>query len=145
MKTVQDLINDRKEVYFISNQMTAAEAARYLKDHGIRATGVCNLSGQVIGVVSQSDFSDKVVAENYLPANVKVQDISSTDLIKITPEASILQAKQLMRERGVYHLVVEDEAGEFKGLISIRDCIALTAEEERERADLYQNYAFPPY
>ncbi len=145
MKTVQDVISNRKEVYSISNQITAAEAARYLKARGIRATGVCNLSGKVIGVVSQSDISDKVVAENYRPADVKVQDIASTNLIKITPEASILQAKQLMHERGVYHLVVEGAEGEFKGLISIRDCIAISVEEERERADLYRSYAFPQY
>jgi len=58
-KTVRDIIKDRKEVYCISNQTTAAEAARFLKDHGIRAAGVCNLSGKVVGVDSQSDISDK--------------------------------------------------------------------------------------
>ena len=63
-KTVHDIIKDRNEVYCISNQMTAAEAARYLKDRGIRATGVCDLSGKIVGVVSQSDISDKVAAEN---------------------------------------------------------------------------------
>ena len=52
-KTVRDIIKDRKEIYSLSNQTTAAEAARYLKDHGIRATGVCNLSGKIVGVVSQ--------------------------------------------------------------------------------------------
>ena len=62
-KTVRDIIKDRKEVYCISNQTTVAEAARFLKDRGIRATGVCNLSGKIVGVVSQSDISDKVVAE----------------------------------------------------------------------------------
>jgi rhodanese-related sulfurtransferase len=47
-KTVRDIIKDRKEVYCISNQTTAAEAARFLKDRGIRATGVCNLSGKIV-------------------------------------------------------------------------------------------------
>ncbi|HSF22771.1 MAG TPA: CBS domain-containing protein, partial [Blastocatellia bacterium] len=64
-KTVQDIIKNRKEVYSISNQTTVAEAARYLKDRGIRAAGVRNVSGKIVGVVSQSDISDKVVAENY--------------------------------------------------------------------------------
>src|SRR5262245_21820124 len=55
VKTVSDVIKNRKEIYCISNQTSVAEAARYLKDHGIRAAGVCNLSGKVVGVVSQSD------------------------------------------------------------------------------------------
>src|SRR6476660_10388338 len=81
-KTVQDIIKNREEVYCISNQTTAAEVARYLKDRGIRATGICNLSGKTVGVVSQSDISAKVVAENFRPSEVSVLSIASTNLIK---------------------------------------------------------------
>ena len=144
-KTVRDIIKDRKEVYCISNQTTVAEAARYLKDRAIRAAGVCNLSGKIVGVVSQSDISDKVVAENYRPAEVKVQAIASTNLIKVAPDTDFNLAMQTMLEKGVYHLVVEEESGRFLGLISIRDCIALSVEEEKERAEMYRNYAFPNY
>lgn len=144
-KIVQDVISNRKEIYSISNQMTAAEAARYLRDRSIRATGVCNLSGKITGVLSQSDISDKVAAENYRPSDIRVQDIASTNLIKITPEATITTAKQIIHDNGVYHLVVEDANGKYLGLISIRDCIAISVDEEKERADLYQEYAFPHY
>ncbi|HWP42860.1 MAG TPA: CBS domain-containing protein [Blastocatellia bacterium] len=144
-KTVLDIIKDRKEIYCISNQATVAEAARYLKDRAVRAAGVCNLSGKIVGVVSQSDISDKVVAENYRPAEVKVQAIASTNLVKIAPDADFNTAMQRMLENGVYHLVVEDETGRFLGLISIRDCIALSVEEEKERAEMYKSYAFPNY
>ena len=144
-RKVQDVIAKRKEIYSISNQMTVAEAARYLKDRSIRATGVANLSGKIVGVVSQSDISDKVVAENYRPSEVKVQDIASTKLIKIAPEADVEMAMQIMSDSGVYHLVVEDAEGNYRGLISIRDCIAVEVEEEKERAALYKDYAFPSY
>src|SRR5260370_9052662 len=97
-KTVQDIIKNREEVYCISNQMTAAEAARYLKDRGIRATGVCELSGKIVGVVSQSDISDKVVAENFLPSEVNVQSISSTNLIKVTPDTQESKTMQTTLE-----------------------------------------------
>jgi CBS domain-containing protein len=50
LKTVREIVTNRKQVYCISNQATVAEAARYLKERGIRAAGVCNLSGKVIGV-----------------------------------------------------------------------------------------------
>lgn len=144
-KTVQDVITNRKEIYSISNQMNVAEAARYLKERSIRATGVCNLSGKITGVLSQSDISDKIAAENYRPSDIKVQDIASTSLIKVTPDATISTAKQIMHDHGVYHLVVEDNQGRYLGLISIRDCIAISVEEEKERADLYKEYAFPHY
>ena len=144
-KTVRDIIKDRKEVYCISNQTTVAEAARYLKERGIRATGVCNLSGKIVGVVSQSDISDKVVAENYRPSEVNVQTISSTNLIKVTPETEISAAMDIMLRNGVYHLIVEDSAGTFSGMVSLRDCNAMKVEEEKERAEMLKDYAFPNY
>jgi hypothetical protein len=30
-------------------------------------------------------------------------------------------------------------------MISMRDCMAMAAEDEKERADLYRDYAFPNY
>ena len=144
-KTVHDIIKDRNEVYCISNQMTAAEAARYLKDRGIRATGVCNLSGKIVGVVSQSDISDKVVAENFRPSEVNVQSISSTNLIKVSPDTEVSKAMKTMLDNGVYHLIVEDGAGTFSGMVSMRDCNAMKVEEEKERAEMLKDYAFPNY
>lgn len=144
-KTVQDIIKNREEVYCISNQTTAAEAARYLKDRGIRATGICNLSGKTVGVVSQSDISDKVVAENFRPSEVGVLSIASTNLIKVTTETQISEAVQTMQDKRVYHLIVEDAEGKFLGMVSMRDCVAMRAEEEKERAEMLKDYAFPNY
>lgn len=144
-KTVQDIIKNRKEVYSISNQTTVAEAARYLKDRGIRAAGVRNVSGKIVGVVSQSDISDKVVAENYRPAEVMVQTIASENPITVSPDMECGAAMRMMHDKGVYHLVVEDEGGTFLGMVSMRDCITMKVDEERERADMYESYAFPNY
>lgn len=143
-KTVRDIIKDRKEVYCISNQTTAAEAARFLKDRGIRATGVCNLSGKIVGVVSQSDISDKVVAENFRPSEVNVQSIASENLIKVTSDTEIGTALEVLQRNGVYHLIVEDE-GKFLGMVSMRDCVSMKGEEEKERAEMLKDYAFPSY
>jgi CBS domain-containing protein len=144
-KTVQDIIKNRKEIYCISSQTTVAEAARYLKDRGIRAAGVRNMSGKIVGVVSQSDISDKVVAENYRPAEVMVQSIASENPIKVAPEMECNGAMRTMHEKGVYHLVVEDAAGSFLGMVSMRDCITMKVEEEKELAEMYKSYAFPNY
>jgi CBS domain-containing protein len=144
-KTVRDIVVDRKQIYRVANQATVAEAARYLKENGIRAAGVCNLSGKVVGVVSQSDISDKVAAENYRPSEVKVQAIATTTLVKVTPESTCQEAARLMNAKGIYHLIVEETDGAFLGMISLRDCTHARAEDERERAEMYHQYAFPRY
>jgi len=144
-KTVRDTIKDRKQIYCISNQASVAEAARYLKDRAIRAAGVCNLSGKIIGVISQSDISDKVVAENYRPAEVTVASVATPDIVKISLDTLCEDALQTMHQRGIYHLAVEDDEGTFMGMISLRDCITLKVEEEHERAEMLADYAFPRY
>jgi CBS domain-containing protein len=144
-KMIRDVISNRKEVYCISNQATVAEAARYLKERHIRAAGVCNLSGKIIGVISQSDISDKVVADNYRPSEVMVHAVSSQNLVKIDPESSCQDAARIMNDKGIYHLIVEDTEGKFLGMISLRDCTIMRAEEESERADMLKDYAFPRY
>ena len=65
---VADLISSRREVYSITEDTTVHDAARYLRDRQVRSVGVCDRLGVLLGVVSQSDISDKVGAENKCPA-----------------------------------------------------------------------------
>ena len=43
---VTDLIASRKEIYFIGEDATVHDAARYLRDRGVRSVGVCNKDGK---------------------------------------------------------------------------------------------------
>jgi CBS domain-containing protein len=69
---VVDLIQSRHEIYSIREETTVHDAARYLRDHNVRSVGVLDASGKLAGVISQSDISDKVAAENKCPAWMRV-------------------------------------------------------------------------
>ena len=75
---VLDLIGSRTDVYSIREDLTVHEAARYLRERQVRSVGVLDAGGRLVGVVSQSDISDKVAAENKCPAWMRVSDIMST-------------------------------------------------------------------
>ena len=83
---VAELIGSRKEVYSISEETTVMEAAKYLREKQVRSVGVMDGAGKLVGVVSQSDISDKVAAENKCPAWMKVSEIMSRELLTVTPE-----------------------------------------------------------
>ena len=74
---VGDLIVSRKEVFSVTDSTTVHEAARYLRDKQVRAVGVLNDQGKLVGVISQSDITDKVAAENKCPAWMHVSEIMS--------------------------------------------------------------------
>ena len=61
---VQDLVQSRKDVFSILEETTVHDAARYLRDHKVRSVGVLDASARLVGVVSQSDISDKVAADH---------------------------------------------------------------------------------
>jgi len=140
---VNDLIASRKEIYSISDTTTVHEAARYLRDKGVRAVGVLDAVSRLVGVVSQSDISDKVAAENKCPAWMRVSEIMSTALVTVSPDMSLEECSLLMDKHGIYHLLVLEKAGSFRGMISVTDLLQLIASDEKARADMLEAFIFP--
>ena len=139
---VADLIHGRREVYSIPDEMTVHEAARYLRERQVRSVGVLNASGKLAGVVSQSDISNKVAAENKCPAWMRVAEIMSSDLLIVQPEVPLDECLRLMEKHGVFHLVVM-EAGRLLGMISVADLLQVIASDHKARADMFEAFAFP--
>jgi len=139
--TVKDLIGSRAEVYSIPHDTTVHEAARYLRDRGVRSVGVL-YGTRLVGVVSQSDISDKVAAENKCPAWMRVPEIMSSDLVTVTPEQTLHDCLRLMEQHGIYHLLVVDHAGGYRGMLSVTDLLSVIASDEKARADMLEAFLF---
>jgi CBS domain-containing protein len=140
---VADLIATRREVYFITEDTTVHEAARYLREKQVRAAGVCDRQGILLGVVSQSDVSDKVAAENKCPAWMRVAEIMTKQIVSATPDTSLEDCLRLMEQHSIYHLVVLDHEKGFRGMISVTDLLQLFASDQKARADMLESLIFP--
>ena len=140
--TVLELIGSRTEVYSISSDATVHDAARYVRERQIRAVGVLDADGHLVGVVSQSDISDKVAAENKCPAWMRVTEIMSTGLVTVTPERPLTECLRLMEQHGIYHLLVVDEGGGYRGMLSVTDLLTVIASDEKARADMLEAFLF---
>lgn len=141
---VADLIHSRTEVFSIRDDATVHDAARYLRERGVRAVGVLDKKGKLVGVLSQSDISDKVAAENKPPAWMRAAEIMSSDLVTASPETSLDDCRQLMDKHGIFHLVVVDEKGIYRGMISVTDLLKVMVADQKARADLLESYIYPP-
>jgi len=139
---VSDLIGNRTEVYTLAESATVLEAARFLREKGTRAVGVVDGKGKLVGVVSQSDISDKVAAEHKCPDWVHVREIMSTELATVTLQASLDDCMRAMEKRGIFHLLVVDPAAGYRGIISVRDLLGALVSDHKERADMLENFAF---
>lgn len=141
---VADLIGSRSEIYSILEDKSVLEAAQYLRAKEVRSAGVVNSSGDLVGVISQSDISDKIAAENKCPAWVKVSEIMSRSLLTVTPEMSFEESLKLMEQNSVYHLCILEKPGVFRGMLSVSDLLRVMATDEKARADMLEAYIFPP-
>jgi len=141
---VSDLIGSRSEVYFFPEEKSVMEAAQYLREKQVRSVGVTDAEGKLVGVLSQSDISDKVAAENKCPAWMKVSEIMSRKLLTVTPDMTFEESLRLMEQNGVYHLLVLDGQRGFRGMLSVSDLLRVMALDEKQRADLLEAYMFPP-
>jgi CBS domain-containing protein len=141
---VADLIGSRKEIYSIMEETSVHEAAQYLREKQVRSVGVRNASGKLAGVISHSDISDKVAAENKCPAWMKAADIMTRELVTVTPEMTLEHCLHLMEQNTIFHLIVMDEGKGFLGMLSVSDILRVIASDEKARADLLESFIFPP-
>jgi len=140
---VSELIGSRKEVYSISEETTVMDAAKYLREKQVRSVGVLDGTGRLAGVVSQSDISDKVAAENKCPAWMKVSEIMSRDLLTVSPDMTFEESLRAMEQHGVYHLLILDTQKRYRGMLSVSDLLKVLAADSKGRADLLESYMFP--
>src|SRR5579872_3197132 len=140
---VLDLIRSRPEVFSVLETATVHEAALYLREHEVRSVGVLDSAGHLTGVISQSDISDKVAAENRCPAWIHVSEIMSRGLVVVQPEMPLDECLRLMEKHGVFHLLVVEGSGRFLGMISVADLLQIIASDNKARADMFEAFAFP--
>lgn len=141
---VSDLVGSRREVFSLPEEKSVLEAAQYLREKSVRSVGVIDAQGKLVGVVSHSDISDKIAAENKCPAWIKVSEIMTRDLLTVTPAMTFDECLQLMDQNGVYHLLIVDSDGGYRGMLSVSDLLRVMASDEKARADLLESYLFSP-
>lgn len=139
---VADVIRTRVQVFAVTQETTVHEAARYLRERQVRAAGVLDGAGKLVGVVSQADISDKVAAENK-SAGIPVSEIMTRELVTVSPEMALDECLRQMEQHGIFHLLVVDSAGVFRGMISVTDLLQVIASDQKARADMLESLLFP--
>ena len=135
MAMIYDLVKDRR-VYSIDADHTVLEAARLMMENNIGALPVMR-SGELVGIVSERDIMNRVVAIGRMPGTTKVSEIMTANPKSIHMDESIDNSLFLMREFGFRHLPITD-GKQLKGLISLRDLllryVSQKEDESRKRA-----------
>jgi CBS domain-containing protein len=131
-----------REVPRVGPEATVAEAADLLVSKNADMVVVTDRSGMILGVVTRSDVLRSVAncsGHQHACASI-VGEAMTRDVIACRSEDRTEEVWSLMRERGLRHLLVVDEARSLAGLIERRDVLLSLYEEAKLEEGELQTY-----
>jgi len=142
--TVHDILQSKGGmVRTTSPQCTVYEAIGLMGELNIGALVVVE-NDQVVGVLSERDYSRKVVLQGRTSRDTKVDDILSRPAITVEPTDSIETCMKLMTNRRIRHLPVV-ENGRLVGLVSMGDLVNWVIQTQRHTILQLQGYIAGEY
>ena len=107
-----------------SPEDNAAEVARRMSESKVGSVVILE-DERPIGIITDGDLVQKVVAKNARPSSVKARDIMSQPVHMIEGEMEILEAAKTLRKLGIKRLGVSNR-GSLVGIVSISDIVSVT-------------------
>ena len=120
--SVSDILKSKgHEVWTTSPESTVFDALSLMGEKNIGAL-VAIKDGTVVGVLSERDYSRKVVLRGRTSRDTRVGEILSSPVLTVRPSDSIGKCMQIMSGRRIRHLPVL-EGDQLVGLVSIGDLV----------------------
>lgn len=111
-------------VLTISEDKELTKVAQLMRDGKVGAIIIVNDAGLPVGIVTERDIVNRVVAEGVSPKKITAKDVMSVPLKMVDPEMSLIDAMTLMDKMKIRRLGVTYKE-KLVGLISSRDIIRL--------------------
>lgn len=118
--------------YTLRPEHTVGDARQIMDKYRISGLPVTEPTGKLVGIVTNRDLR----FEQNL--NRPISEVMTTSLITVTGKVEIAQAKQILHEHRIEKLLVVDEEGMLRGLVTVKDIEKqrehpLAAKDERGR------------
>ena len=117
----------------VSMDATIEDAEALLRHHHIAGLPVVDLTGRLVGVISQTDLLFLAVPTvqaliRHRASGVRVGEVMSTPPVTIASEATLTEAARVMNDLALHRLVAVDEHQRPIGVLAAMDFVALAAE-----------------
>ncbi len=144
MNTVQRILNKKSgDVATIEAGSTVLDAARLMNERRIGALVVTS-GEKVVGIFTERDILNRVVAAERPPAQTSVKEVMSAPVAVCRRETTEAECRTVMRGNRIRHLpVVEDDR--LVGIISIGDIIEEESAEKDETISWLHEYLYGSY
>lgn len=139
MRKVSDILKKKgSNTITVTPRTPVIDALRVMDEKNIGSVVVMD-EDNYAGILTERDYSRKVILKGRNSADTTVADIMSTDLPQLNPSDSIDRCMQLMSDKHIRYLPVFD--GEIvTGIISMSDVVNATIANQQETISHLENY-----
>ena len=114
-------------VVTVNKDEPVSKVAQLMEKHKIGCIIISTEDEKPIGIITERDIVERVVAKNILPSEITAKQIMSTPLVTVNPEETISDAARKMSLLNIRRLAVMHK-GKLAGVISSKDILAVTPE-----------------
>jgi len=119
---ISAILNQKgREIFTVSPDATVFDAVSLLADKNVGAVLVMD-GERLVGLLSERDYTRKVMLRGKRSRETTVAEIMSTDLKTVQPREAVDECLRLMTDKRVRHLPVLD-GEKVVGIISIGDLV----------------------
>ena len=122
----------------VSPDATVLDALKLMASNNIGSVLVMNKE-EYLGIVTERDYSRKVILMGKNSTDTKVKEIMTSDLPHVKPDDTIEHCMELMTNSKIRYLPVFED-GKLKGIISITDVVKETIFKQQQTIDHLDSY-----
>jgi CBS domain-containing protein len=139
MKKVSDIFFHKgRRITSVTPDTTVLDALKIMADQNIGSVMVM-ADQQYLGIMTERDYSRKVILKGKSSTDTKVSEIMSHDLPSVNPSDTIEYCMQLMSDKNIRYLPVF-ENNKLCGIVSINDLVRETILTQQETISQLKDY-----
>ena len=137
--TVTSLLSQKNPaIWSIGPDATVFDAIALMAEKNIGALPVLS-SGRLLGIVTERDYTRKVILKGKSSKETPVNEIMTAALILAGPQESVANCMTTMIENRVRHLPIV-ESGKLLGIVSMGDLVRWVIDAQAATIDQLERY-----
>ncbi len=141
MKSIVSAVLAHKKVctvWSIGPNAMVSDAIELMGEKNVGALPVVD-NGTLVGIVSERDYTRKVILKGRSTKRTPVSDIMTAQLLTVTPSDNVTECMRIMTEKRVRHLPVL-EGTNLVGILSIGDVVNWFILAQTATIDVLERY-----
>ena len=123
------------DVVTVEVEDSLVDVAKTMRDHRVGSVVVVDGKGVVAGVLTDRDIVVYGVAADRNVSDLVANDIFSTNVFSVAPDAGVTEVVDMMHEEGVRRVPVMSD-GDLVGIVTLDDLLCHISRQLEELADV---------